>query len=406
MTSKERLLKYYRRYWKPLTLGTLGVALSTAIGLAGPVVVRYAIDDLANLKTVNAANASMVLLRFGAIMVGLTIAKGIFLYWYRMVMVGMSRNIEYDLRNEFYGHLQKLSPHFYQEYRTGDLMARATNDLNAVRMLAGPAIMYGEGTVFNTLIALPLMFLISWKLTLLALCSLPFVSLATQFFSKRIHQKFEGIQEYFSTITAQAQENFSGVRVVRAYAQEDHEIEIFQKMNREFVTRNMGLIRLSGVFTPMLQALVGLGFVAVLWYGGRQTLSGEMTVGQYVQFNSYLVMLIWPMIALGWVVNLFQRGMASMNRINTILESPPAITDKDANPKIAKIEGEIEFRDLTFTYTGTQRPVLKNINLKIAPGQTVAIVGHTGSGKSTLVNLIPRLIDAEKGQVRIDGHPI
>jgi len=386
-----------------MTTGSICVMLSAGIGLLGPIVVRYAIDGI---DKATPESVTPILLRYGVIILAIAMAKGIFLYSQRMIMVGMSRDIEYDLRNEFYGHLQSLPPHFYQEYRTGDLMARATNDLNAVRMLAGPAIMYGEGTLFNTAIALPLMFFISWKLTLLALCSLPFVSLATNFFAKRIHQRFESIQEYFSTITAQAQENFSGVRVVRAYAQETQEIEIFEKMNKEFVGRNMKLIKLTGIFHPMLQALVGLGFVAVLWYGGRLTLAGEMSVGQYVQFNLYLVMLIWPMIALGWVVNLFQRGMASMNRINAVLEVKPAITDERVGKNIGDVYGEIEFRNLTFTYPGTERPVLKDINLKIKHGQTVAIVGHTGSGKSTLVNLVPRLIDAEAGQVLIDGHPI
>ena len=386
-----------------MAIGSIGVALSAGIGLLAPIVVRYGIDgiDKASPETV-----TPILLRYALFILGIAVAKGIFLYYQRMIMVGMSRDIEYDLRNEFYDHLQNLPQQFYQEYRTGDLMARATNDLNAVRMLAGPAIMYGEGTLFNTVIALPLMFSINWKLTLLALCSLPFVSYATSFFAKRIHQRFESIQEYFSTITAQAQENFSGVRVVRAYAQENREIETFEKMNREFVGRNMKLIRLTGVFHPMLQALVGLGFVAVLWYGGRLTLAGEMTVGQYVQFNLYLVMLIWPMIALGWVVNLFQRGMASMNRINAVLEIKPAITNTRAQKEIKEIYGEIEFRNLTYKYPGTERAVLKDINLKIKHGQTVAIVGHTGSGKSTLVNLVPRLIDAESGQVLIDGHPI
>lgn len=400
MTSTQRILYYYRRYPRPVLLGSFCVFLSAAIGLLSPTVVRWAIDEL------RVSFTKETLLRYAAAILVIALLKGLFLYWQRMILIGMSRHIEFDLRNDFYSHLQELPPEFYQRHRVGDLMARATNDLNAVRMLAGPALMYGLNAACTTLLVVPFMLRLNAGLTILALLSFPLVSLATQFFSKRIHDRFESIQEYFSAISARAQENFSGVRVVRAYVQEDHEIDEFDRMNREFVARNLRLIKLTAVFHPLLQSLIALGFVAILWYGGRQVFAGRITIGQYVEFNLYLTILIWPMIALGWIVNLYQRGMASMGRMNAILETAPAIRDgKDILP-VEHITGRIEFRDLTFTHAGRETPVLREINLTIEPGQTVAIVGHTGSGKSTLVNLVPRLLDADDGQVLIDGVPI
>jgi ATP-binding cassette subfamily B protein len=391
----RRLLTYHRRHLRAVIFGVLCIFIGNAVAITAPMVVRHAVNDLLQEIT------HTKLLQYSLIVVGIALVQGVFLYLQRWILVGMSRDIEYELRNDFLAHLLRLEPKFYHDTRTGDLMARATNDLNAVRMMAGPAIMYALHTVAVFVFALPLMVRVSGKLTLLALASLPLVSYATKYFGQQIHDRFEKIQEFFSTITAKAQENLSGVRVLRAYAQEEAEVNAFGRLNREFVRRNLSLIKLTGLFYPLLHALIGLGFVAVLWYGGYLTLRGEINVGQFVEFNMYMGRMIWPMIALGFVVNLVQRGMASMERLHRVLERGPLIQDAEG-ARAVPIEGRIEFRDLTFSYDG-QPPVLKNINLTIAPGETLAIVGRTGSGKSTLINLISRLLDPPEGQLFIDG---
>jgi ATP-binding cassette subfamily B protein len=401
MTAFERLMRYFRPYWRSLAVGIGCLLINNLAKLTAPLVTRYAIDDLA------AAVTRLKLLAYGCLIVVVTLIQGVFLFLQRRALINMSRHIEYDLRNDFYAHLQRLPLEFYQSHRTGDLMARATNDLSAVRMVVGPALMYSGNTLFATALILPAMASISLKLTLIAFFSMPLVAAATQFFGKRIHERFEMVQEYFGEVSNRAQESLAGIRVIRAYAQEEAEIERFREVNREFVNRNLKLIKLSALFHPLLQLFIGLGFVAVLWYGGKLTIDGSITIGQFVQFTLYLGYLVWPMIALGWVINLFQRGMASMGRINQIMSTEPTIRDDEsALSDIAEIKGEIEFHNLTFTYPGASRPALEGINLRIAPGQKVAIVGAVGSGKSTLVNLVPRLLDAGPGQVLIDGRPI
>jgi len=273
-------------------------------------------------------------------------------------------------------------------------------------MIVGPALMYSMNTVFAMALIVPLMGAINWKLTLLAFLSMPLVATATNYFSKRIHDRFEKVQEYFGTVSSRAQESLAGVRVIRAYTQEKAEIESFRQVNRELVNRNLKLIRLSGIFHPILQLFIGLGFIAVLWYGGNLVISGSIRIGEFVKFTLYLGYLVWPMIALGWVINIFQRGMASMGRMHTIMSIEPAIRNTVETLDIDDIEGAIEFRDLTFTYQGAREPALKEINLRIEPGQTVAFVGSVGSGKSTLMNLVARMLDSAPGQVLIDGHPI
>jgi ATP-binding cassette subfamily B multidrug efflux pump len=380
------------------------VFMTNAVRLTAPEVLRHAIDDLASQIT------HSKLLEYAGLIVSIALTQGVFLFAQRRLLINMSRDIEYDLRNDFYEHLQKLPFEFYQTHRTGDLMARATNDLSAVRMIVGPALMYSMNTVFAMALIVPLMGSVSWRLTLLAFLSMPLVATATNYFSKRIHDRFEKVQEYFGTVSNRAQESLAGVRVIRAYTQEAAEIESFKQVNREFVNRNLQLIRLSGIFHPILQFFIGLGFIAVLWFGGRLVVSGQISIGQFVKFTLLLGYLVWPMIALGWVINIFQRGMASMGRMHHIMSIEPAIRDTDEMLGIhdikREIEGEIEFRDLTFTYAEAREPAAKDINLHIEPGQTVAFVGAVGSGKSTLMNLITRLLDARPGQVLIDGRPI
>lgn len=417
MTPLRKLIGYFAPYKRTMIFGISCVFMTNVFKLITPDFVGRAMDALSKANDAlndpsNTAVRALImesarsnLTKYSGLIVLATLAQGVFLFTQRRLLINMSRDIEYDLRNDFYAHLQKLPFEFYQTHRTGDLMARATNDLSAVRMIVGPALMYSMNTVFAMVLLVPLMASISWRLTLLAFLSMPLVATATNYFSKRIHDRFEKVQEYFGTVSNRAQESLAGVRVIRAYTQERAEIESFKKVNREFVNRNLKLIRLSGIFHPILQFFIGLGFIAVLWYGGGLVISGKISIGHFVQFTLYLGLLVWPMIALGWVINIFQRGMASMGRMHQIMSIEPAIRDTDTLD-IDAIEGEIEFCDLTFTYGETREPSLKDINLHIEPGQTVAFVGAVGSGKSTLMNLVTRLLDAEPGQVLIDGRPI
>lgn len=400
MTPLRKLLSYFAPYKRTMIIGIACVFMTNLVRMGAPLVLRHAVDDLAAQIT------HSKLLEYAGLLILISVGQGVFLFTQRRLLINMSRDVEYDLRNDFYEHLQKLPFEFYQTHRTGDLMARATNDLSAVRMIVGPALMYSMNTVFAMALLVPLMAAISWRLTLLAFLSMPLVATATNYFSKRIHERFEKVQEYFGTVSNRAQESLAGVRVIRAYAQEVPEIESFKLVNREFVNRNLKLIRLSGIFHPILQFFIGLGFIAVLWYGGSLVIGGTISIGQFVQFTLYLGYLVWPMIALGWVINIFQRGMASMGRMHAIMSIEPTIRDAVDNRNITAIEGEIEFRNLTFTYGEARDPVLKEINLHIEAGRTVAFVGAVGSGKSTLMNLITRLLDAEPGEVLIDGRPI
>src|SRR6185437_13413390 len=331
-----------------------------------------------------------------------SVMSGIFLFLQRRIIIGVSRHIEYDLRNDFYAHLVDQPLSFFHEHRTGDLMARATNDLAAVRQLAGPLIMYSLQTVFVVLLILPIMLALNWKLTLLLFVTMPLVSLTVKFFGQQVHTRFQHIQDFFAQITARAQENITGVRVVRAYAQEKSEIEAFNNLNWEYAQKNLGLVRIDAVMRPLMTFLIGLGFVLIIWVGVPLAVSGEITVGQFIQFNMYLFRLIWPLIAIGYVVNLYQRGTASWKRMQAIAQIAPAIADNRDATEQAPITGRIEFRDLTFRYHPDTPDVLKDINLTIEEGQTVAFVGRTGSGKSTLVNFIPRVIESPEGTVCVD----
>ncbi len=410
-SGRDWLFFYFKKYRWRLVLGTIFVLISVVFGVFVPRYVGQAIDDL---RTSGVTYDR--LLRSVLIIIGTSVISGIFLFFQRRTLINMSRYIEYDLRQDFYDHLQKLPLEFFQNHRTGDLMARTTNDLSAVRQIAGPAIMYSEQTLFRVLIILPIMFQISFKLTLVLLLTMPFVSLTVKYFGHQIHVRFEKIQEFFSEISARAQENLSGVRVIRAYAQEEAEMDQFDRLNQQYVDRNISLVKLSAVFRPLMQFIIGLGFVAILLIGGRETAQGRMTIGEFTAFNLYLEQLIWPLIAMGYVTNMVQRGAASLKRMRQIMEIAPSITDApDVRPAqyhaadgsvIEGLRGEIEFRNLTFQYSPDSPLVLRDINLVIEPGQMVAFIGRTGSGKSTLMNLIPRLLDARPGTVLVDDRPI
>ncbi|HEY0078452.1 MAG TPA: ABC transporter ATP-binding protein [Pyrinomonadaceae bacterium] len=375
----------------------LCILASVVIGLLVPAIVGRAVDDLRVGVTFEKIT------RYALTILGVSFVSGIFLFLQRRIIIGMSRHVEYDLRQDFYAHLQHMPLSFFQANRTGDLMARATNDLSAVRQLAGPMIMYTLQTVFVVLIILPLMLRISVRLTLLLFVTMPLVSLTVKYFGQQVHVRFEKIQEFFAQISARAQENFSGVRVVRAYAQEESEISAFNDLNRQYAERNLSLVRISAVMRPLLQFVIGTGYVLIIWYGGRLAVRGEITVGQVTEFILYLTRLIWPLIALGYVVNLYQRGTASLKRMNSIFSVAPAIADHAGVSEQPAIRGHIEFRNLTFAYNEHSAPVLRDINLRIEAGQAVAFVGRTGTGKSTLMNLIPRLLEAPPGTLFIDG---
>ena len=401
--SLRPLYPYLKKYRRGFLVGTVCVLLLNGIAVQSPQVIRLALDYLEK------GGRSVGKLGFYALlMVALALGKGIFQYLTRWIVIGISRDIEFDLRNDLFHHLEQLSYPYYQRTRTGDIMARATNDLNAVRMLLGPAIMYSANTLVFTAGALIYMMKISPKLTLYTFLPLPIASIVIQYFGRQIHERFEKIQAMFSDISARAQENFSAARVIRAYAQEGAEIRQFEAANNEYIARSLPLARLMGLLWPTLELTLGLAVVLVLWLGGREVLLNRISIGQFGAFLTYMVQLTWPVIALGWVINIFQRGTASLKRINEIMLEKPEITDSPdvaaAGPPERELRGEIEFRGLNFSYNGS--PVLHDINLRVPEGTSLAIVGPTGSGKTTLVNLIPRVYDAAPGSVLVDGHPI
>src|SRR5215471_18075751 len=416
------LLPYLKRYRWAYVFGTACVLLTNGIWILFPLVVGRAADDLHSGVTRHK------LLVYAGWLLAIAVTKGIFQFLTRWIVIGISRDIEFDLRNDLFARLERLSYSYYQRHRTGDIMARATNDLNAVRMLLGPAIMYSANTIVYTAGALAFMISISPWLTLFTFLPLPAVSIIIQTFGRRIHERFERIQAMFSDISARAQENFSGARLIRAYVQEDAEIRAFERENKEYIRRSLKLVRLMGMLWPTLEFMLGCALVLVLWLGGREVLTGQstlklvsnlgtstpgitttlqlsgtMSVGQFFSFITFMMQLTWPIIALGWVINIFQRGTASLIRINEIMQEEPTIQDTP-EAQDRSVTGEVEFRGLTFSYDGKQ--VLHDVNLLVPAGSSLAIVGPTGSGKTTLVNLIPRIYDAAPGMVLIDGRPV
>jgi ATP-binding cassette subfamily B protein len=400
MLERLRPLRpYLARYKGRYVVGFVCLLVSQTVGVLVPLLIKTGIDDLAR------SVALRRLLVVVSLLAAVSIVKAVFQFWMRWILIGISRDAEYDLRNDLFRHLMRLSPRYYTEHRTGDLMSKLTNDLNAVRNMIGPGIMYSANTVVVGVATISLMIHLDWRMTLMALAPLPFVSAAVKFFGANIHERFEKIQALYSELTERVRENISGMRVVRAFCQEDAETATFDVMNRDFVEKNKGLIWITSFLWPVIALMFGLALLLVLVVGGRHVLQGLITVGTFAAFNVYLTYLIWPIIALGWVTNLVQRGLASLGRLMTIFKAQPDIDDRAVprNP-VTALRGEIEFRNLRFSYNG--HAILKNINLHIPAGKTVAVVGATGSGKSTLVSLIPRLYDAPPGTLLIDGVPI
>lgn len=394
------LLPYLKRYKRGYVWGALATVMNNAIWIFFPWIIGVAMDDLLHRGV-----TKQKILYYAGILVAIALAKALFLFLTRWILIGISRDIEFDLRNGLFLQLEKQAPEYYQQRRTGDIMARMTNDLSAVRMLLGPAIMYSANTLLFTIGALYFLLRISPFLTLVALAPLPIASILVQKMGRKIHDRFERIQAMFSDISAQAQENFSAARLVRAFAQEEAQMQAFETSNREYVRRGLRLVQLMGMLWPTLEFLLGIAMVIVLLVGGHEVIAHQITAGKFAAFTIYTLMLTWPMIAFGWVVNLVERGTASVIRIHELLLENPTIDDRDAKlPKGQPIVGDVEFRNLSFAYDGTQ--VLRDISLTIPAGSSLALVGLTGAGKTTLVSLIPRLYDAAPGMVLIDGRPV
>jgi ATP-binding cassette subfamily B protein len=394
------LIPYLGRYRFKIFVGSLMLALTVVSSMLYPWVLKYVVDGLGH--SLNPRKLAY----YALIILGLSVVEGFFRFWMRKILIGVSRLVEYDLRNDFLANIQKMSLSFLQARSTGDIMSRATNDLNAVRSVLGPGIMYSMNTIALFFIGTIILIRMNWQLTLIAYVPLVLVSLSVKKIGELIHDRFEEIQEQFSTLSTKVQENISGIRVIKAFAREESEIQDFGRLNADYVLRNVSLIRLWGVFYPLMTALLGLSAVVLLWFGGRQVIHGRLSLGEFVAFMGYLSMLTWPTIAVGWVINIFQRGSASMRRMLDIMNAVPEIHSLPGATPPQTIHGALEFRNLTFSYPKSAHPVLRNITLQIPAGTTLAIVGHTGSGKSTLVNLIPRLLDPPPGTIFVDGKDI
>jgi ATP-binding cassette subfamily B protein len=401
------LYPYMRRYRWGYVRGTLACVGTNIVAVQFPRILGMAVDAIKRGTT------RQHILYFALLLIGINLVKGIFMYAQRWVLIGISREIEFDLRNDLFKKLETQDTGFYERYRTGDIMARMTNDLNAVRMLLGPGLMYSVNTIFLSIFALVFMLHISPWLTLVALAPMPLASIFVQYVGRKIHDRFERIQASFSDISAQAQENYSGVRLIRAFAREESQIGLFERLNRQYIGRALRLVQLMGMLWPTLEFILGVSMVITLLAGGHLVLAHRISVGSFVAFNTYMILLIWPIIAVGWVINIFQRGTASVKRIDEILKSEPAISDNSVvltfgRETEVELKGDIEFRHLNFSYGDGPgaTPVLRDVSLYIPAGSSLAIVGPTGCGKSTLVNLIPRLYDAPEGALLIDGRPV
>ncbi len=398
MTPVRRLIHYFALYKVPLIIGAVCVIGSATFSLLKPLIIGNAVNELAKATT------RAVLVRYGLMLLGAAAFEGLFLYLQRWIIIGTSRRIEYHMRNDFYAHLQKLPLNYYQDQRTGDLMSRATNDLSSVRMLIGPAVMHSLSSLLVVMGAFIMMLRIDARMALTAAISIPIVAGLVKFFSQRIHDRFKDVQDYFGDISARVQENLAGVRVVRAFTQENNEIDNFKRMNREYVDKNRTLITLSATFYPALHALIGIMFVLIFYMGSRRIIAGRLSIGAFVAFQFYLGRMIWPLIALGWVINLFQRGMASMLRLHEVWTVVPDVSKDEGAAVGAPLRGDLEIGHLTFSYDG--RPVLRDVNLSVRHGETIGIVGRTGSGKSTLLALITRTFEPPPGTIFIDGRDI
>jgi ATP-binding cassette, subfamily B, multidrug efflux pump len=398
MKNLKTLKKYFLTYKRKLAWGLVFILISNIGMVYIPVILKNAIDSIQENVNID------ILFNYGLLIVGASIISGIFRFLIRQTIIVVSREIEFDLRQDFWSHIQRLPLRYFQNNSTGNIMAHATNDMNAVRMFLGPAVMYSIDTGIRLFIVIGIMIAFNAELTLYALLPLPILSILVWKVGKLIHEKFTLIQEKFSEITSKAQESFSGIRVIKSYIREDNEIKEFNDLGKQYITLTMNMVKIQALFQPLLSLITGLSIIIVVWVGGTKIINGTMTLGEITAFIIYLGILIWPMIAFGWVINIIQQGEASMKRLNRIFAEPLEIDDsEETDNTISNLQGNITFRNVSFRYNENLPYILKNIDLDIPAGSTVAIVGYTGSGKSTLVNLIPRQYDVTSGEIRIDG---
>ena len=397
----QTLFPYLVRHRWRYVAGFSTLILKTLLAGTIPFVLRFAVDSLTKSFT------SETLWKWALLLLTLALTKGVFQYWMRLLLIGISRDIEYEFRNDVLSHLLCMPRKFFRSYRTGDLMSRVTNDMNAVRLMLGAGVMHTVDVILTFFVVLTVMSATDWKLTCLIFLPIPLVSLVVSYFGRHIHNYSQKVQESFADISALTQESLSNIRIVRAYAREELEITRFTELNRKYVATNWKLIKLWGKFYPLLELLVGVTYLVVLWYGGRRVLSGESTLGSFVMFMTYMMMLTWPMIGFGWVVNVIQRGTASLKRLNELLKQPPSIADPTVNiSRSTEIRGDLQLCDVTIRYPNSEQRILRNLNLDITAGESMAIVGPTGGGKSSLVELIPRVIEPSEGVILVDGENI
>lgn len=401
MKNLLTLKKYFIKYKTKLLWGMLFILISNAMTVYLPILLKDSINEIQKNAT------SAVLLRYALLIVGTSIVAGIFRYLIRQTIIVVSREIEYDLRGDFWEHIQKLPLRYFQNNSTGNIMSHATNDINAVRGFIGPAVMYSIDTVIRLVIVVAIMISLNLTLTIYALLPLPILSYGVYRVGKLIHEKYTKIQENFSQLTTRAQENFSGIRVIKSYVREANEIKRWNELSQEFLRKNMNLVRIQSLIMPILTIITGISIIVVIWVGGTKVINGEMNLGEMAAFVMYLSILIWPVIAFGWIMNIIQQAEASMKRLNKIFNEPYEIQDSSSTDlSVKELKGEIELRNVSFKYLDSLPEVLKEVNLKIPVGSTLAIVGHTGSGKTSLINLIPRLYDVTSGELFIDGKNV
>jgi ATP-binding cassette, subfamily B, multidrug efflux pump len=401
MKNLLTLKKYFIKYKTKLLWGIMFILVSNAMTVYLPILLKDSINEIQKNAT------SSILLNYALLIVGTSIVAGIFRYLIRQTIIVVSREIEYDLRGDFWEHIQKLPLKYFQNNSTGNIMSHATNDINAVRGFIGPAVMYSIDTVIRLVIVVAIMVSLNLALTIYALLPLPILSFGVYRVGKLIHEKYTRIQENFSQLTTRAQENFSGIRVIKSYVREANEIKRWKELSQEFLRKNMNLVRIQSLIMPILTIITGISIIVVIWVGGTKVINNEMNLGEMAAFVMYLSILIWPVIAFGWVMNIIQQAEASMKRLNKILNEPYEIQDSSSTDlSIKELKGEINLRNVSFKYLDSLPDVLKDVNLKIPVGSTLAIVGHTGSGKTSLINLIPRLYDVTAGEIFIDGKNV
>ena len=395
------LKKYFLRYRSKLLLGIFFIIVSNLLTVYVPIILKDAINDLQ--KSV----ASETLIKYAILIVVVSLVAGIFRYLIRQTIIVVSREIEFDLRGDFWNHIQKLPLRYFQNNSTGNIMSHATNDINSVRSFIGPAVMYSVDTVITLVFVITILLTLNFELTIYALAPLPFISIGVFLIGRIVHSKYIKIQETFSGMTIQAQENFSGIRAIKSYVRENSEINKWDIISKEYFSRKMNLVRVQAMIFPLLYFIAGISGLVVILIGGGKVINQQMNLGDIAAFVMYLSILIWPVIAFGWVMNIIQQAEASMKRLNRIFSEPYEVDDSIITDySIKELKGEIEFHNVSFKYKDNLSEVIKSVSLKIPVGSTLAIIGHTGSGKTSFINLIPRLYDVTNGEIKIDGKNV